>query len=318
MQLNDQLYNPPPRIPSMEDLLNDYERRHLLGTQDSKWDGEKLAIYHFTTTLHAKLSSSRLQNYCSRPVKYMERPVLQVYNNPPAGQPGHLSNTLRAQLMMELKLEFEEDFKIFIKRRTANKDKDCQAEAILTSILGYSVLADLSQFNVITDSAERWRYKIERIYSHWAPNHPDERTRLEHLFRSCTDEFGFHKMYLQIKEYQQTVELIKILEMVLSENTLRQIITGAQVTNRALKTAIENAFNTIPNANFQLVTDNILLKLYAEKHFESRKRLFNVYQGLYWNPERLSNWGDYTAPASSDEGAEKGVTTAHREPSGNL
>ena len=27
---------------------------------------------------------------------------------------------------MELKLEFEEDFKIFIKRRTANKDKDCQ------------------------------------------------------------------------------------------------------------------------------------------------------------------------------------------------
>ena len=56
---------------------------------------------------------------------------------------------------MELKLEFEEDFKIFIKRRTANKDKDCQAEAILTSLLGYSVLADLSQFNVITDSAER-------------------------------------------------------------------------------------------------------------------------------------------------------------------
>ena len=97
MQLNDQLYNPSPRIPSMEDLLNDYERRHLLGTQDSKWDGEKLAIYHFTTTLHAKFSSSRLQNYCSRPVKYMERPVLQVYNNPPAGQPGHLSNTLRAR-----------------------------------------------------------------------------------------------------------------------------------------------------------------------------------------------------------------------------
>ena len=62
MQLNEQLYNPPHRILSMEDLLNgDYERRHLLGTQGSKWDGEKLAIYHFTTTLHAKLFSSRLQ-----------------------------------------------------------------------------------------------------------------------------------------------------------------------------------------------------------------------------------------------------------------
>ena len=185
-------------------------------------------------------------------------------------------------------MEFEEDFKIFIKRRTANKDKDCQAEAILTSLLGYSVLADLSQFNVITDSAERWRNKIERINSHWAPYLPDERTRLEHLFRSCTDEFKFRKMYLQIKEYQQTVELIKIPEMVLSENTLRQIITGAQ--------------------------------LYADKHFESRKRTFNVFQDLYWDPKQISNCnssitgrvstltsslgGDYTAPASSDEEAE--------------
>ena len=77
--------------------------------------------------------------------------------------------------------------------------------------------------------------------------------------------------------------------MLLSENTLRQIITGAQVTNRALKTATENAYNTIPNANFQLVTDNILLKLYADKHFESRKRTFNVFQGLYWDPEQISN-----------------------------
>ena len=83
-------------------------------------------------------------------------------------------------------MEFEEVFKISIKRRTANKDKDCQAEAILTSLLRYSVLADLSQFNVITNSGERWRCKIERIYSHWALNHFDERTRLEHLFRSCT------------------------------------------------------------------------------------------------------------------------------------
>ena len=108
--------------------------------------------------------------------------------------------------------------------------------------------------------------------------------------------------------------------MVLYENTLRQIITGAQVTNRALKTAIENAYNTIPNANFQLVTDNILLKLYADKHFESRKRTFYVFQGLYWDPDQISNCnssitgristltsslgGDYTAPASSDEEAE--------------
>ena len=152
-------------------------------------------------------------------------------------------------------MELEE---LFIKRRTANKDKDCQVESILTSLLGYTVLAD-------------------------------ERTPLEHLFRSCTDEFGFHKMYLQIQEYQQTVELIKTPEMVLSEITLRQTITGAQVTNRALKTAIENAYNTIPNANFQLVTDNILLKLYADKHFESRKRTFNDFQGLYWDPEQLSN-----------------------------
>ena len=92
MQLNEQLYNPPHRIPSIN-LLNDYEHRHLLGTQGSKWDGEKLAIYHFTTTLHA--------NYCSRPVKFMERPALQVRSNPPAGQPGHLSNILRAQKTME-------------------------------------------------------------------------------------------------------------------------------------------------------------------------------------------------------------------------
>ena len=120
-------------------------------------------------------------------------------------------------------------------------------------------------------------------------------------------------MYLQIKEYQQTVELIKIPEMLLSENTLRQIITVAQVTNRSPNTATENAYNTIPNANFQLVTDNILLKLYADKHFESRK-------GLNWDPEQISNCnssitgrvstltsslgGDYTAPASSDEEAE--------------
>ena len=85
MQLNDQLYNPVPRIPTMEDLLNDYERRHLLCTPGSKWDGEKLAIYHFTVALHAKLSGSRLQIYCTRPVKYMERPVLQAFINPPIG-----------------------------------------------------------------------------------------------------------------------------------------------------------------------------------------------------------------------------------------
>ena len=165
-----------------------------------------------------------------------------------------------------------------------NKDRDCQAEAILTSLLGYSVLADLSQYNTIDDTAERWRSKIDRIYSHWAPVHPDERTQLEHMFRSCTDEFGFHKMYLQMKEYQQTVELIKIQEMVLSEASLRQIITGAQITNRALKTAIENAYATIPNANFQLVTDNILLKINADKHFECRKRSYNILKGQYWDP----------------------------------
>ena len=28
-------------------------------------------------------------------------------------------------------MEFEEDFKIFVKQRTVNKDRDCQAEAIL-------------------------------------------------------------------------------------------------------------------------------------------------------------------------------------------
>ena len=166
MQLNDQLYNPVPRIPTMEDLLNDYERRHLLCTPGSKWDGEKLAIYHFTVALHAKLSGSRLQIYCTRPVKYMERPVLQAFINPPIGQPGHLSNAQRTQKQLELKLEFEEDFKIFVKQRTVNKDRDCQAEAILTSLLGYSVLADLSQYNTIDDTAERWRSKIDRIYSH--------------------------------------------------------------------------------------------------------------------------------------------------------
>ena len=87
-----------------------------------------------------------------------------------------------------------------------------------------------------------------------------------------------------MKEYQQTVELIKIQEMVLSEASLRQIITGAQITNRALKTAIENAYATIPNANFQLVTDNILLKINADKHFECRKRSYNILKGQYWDP----------------------------------
>ena len=107
----------------------------------------------------------------------MERPVLQAFINPSIGQPGHLSSAQRTQKQLELKLEFEEDFKIFVKQRTVNKDRDCRAEAILTSLLGYSVLADLSQYNNIDDTAERWRSKIDCIDSHWAPVHPDERTQ---------------------------------------------------------------------------------------------------------------------------------------------
>ena len=36
MQSIERPCNPPPRTPLMKDLLNDYERLHLLGTQDSK------------------------------------------------------------------------------------------------------------------------------------------------------------------------------------------------------------------------------------------------------------------------------------------
>ena len=127
---------------------------------------------------------------------------------------------------MELKLELEE---LFIKRRTANKDKDCQVESILTSLLGYTVLAD-------------------------------ERTPLEHLFRSCTDEFGFHKMYLQIQEYQQTVELIKTPEMVLSEITLPEPRSLIVLLKQQLR---------MPTIRFLMLTFNWLLTISCSSYMQT-------------------------------------------------
>ena len=63
--------------------------------------------------------------------------------------------------------------------------------------------------------------------------------------------------------YLQTVELIKIPEMVLSENTLRQIITGAQVTNRALKQQLR-----MPTIRFLMLTFNWLLTISCSSYMQ--------------------------------------------------
>jgi hypothetical protein len=283
------IYAPAQRIPSMTDLVHDFKRRQLLSLPNAKWNGEKMAINQFAKALHITLSKSRLQIYCKFPVDYMALPVKPIWVNPRVGDPGHLTKEDALEHRSSISSLHDDDMKAYKRFNREKESKDCQAEAILAGMLGSDVLSDISTFDTIQDSSQRWLAKIGRIYSHWSPIHSNERNDLENLYRMCTDEHGFQFMLLIIKEYQDICKLCNLQTMSLNENKLKDILLGVQVTNRQLKTIIYNFYGNIHDANFQKVTDAAVQQILSDPMLEPGKIIPPIVNGPYFDPAVASS-----------------------------